>query len=51
MMRVTGYTLSITGQLMASGALASGVYTPDEIFPGDRYIAELKSRGINITIS
>ena len=51
MMRVTGYTLSITGQLMASGALAAGVYTPDEIFPGDRYIAELKSRGINITIS
>ncbi len=51
MMRVTGYTLSITGQLMASGALASGVYTPDEIFPGDRYIAELQSRGINITIS
>ncbi len=51
MMRVTGYTLSITGQLMASGALASGVYTPDEIFPGDRYIAELKARGINVTIS
>ena len=51
MMRVTGYTLSITGQLMASGALASGVYTPDEVFPGDRYIAELASRGINIQIS
>ena len=51
MMRVTGYTLSITGQLMASGALASGVYTPDEIFPGDRYIAELAARGINVVIS
>ena len=51
MMRVTGYTLSITGQFMASGALASGVYTPDEVFPGDRYIAELASRGINIVIS
>ncbi len=51
MMRVTGYTLSITGQLMASGALASGVYTPDECFPGDRYIAELASRGIDIRIS
>ncbi len=51
MMRVTGYTLSITGQLMASGALASGVYTPDECFPGDRYISELASRGINIRIS
>jgi len=48
MMRVTGYTLSITGQLMASGALPSGVYTPDEVFPGDRYIAELAKRGIDI---
>jgi lysine 6-dehydrogenase len=51
MMRVTGYTLSITGQLMASGALAAGVHTPDEAFPGDRYIAELATRGINIRIS
>lgn len=51
MMRVTGYTLSITGQLMASRALAAGVYTPDEAFPGDRYIAELAARGINIRVS
>jgi lysine 6-dehydrogenase len=51
MMRVTGYTLSITGQLMASRALAAGVHTPDECFPGDRYIAELAARGINIRIS
>jgi lysine 6-dehydrogenase len=50
MMRVTGYTLSITGQFMASGALASGVYTPDEVFPGDRYIAELAARGINVQV-
>jgi lysine 6-dehydrogenase len=51
MMRVTGYTLSITGQLMASRALASGVHTPDECFPGDQYIAELAKRGINILVS
>jgi lysine 6-dehydrogenase len=51
MMRVTGYTLSITGQLMASRALEPGVFTPDECFPGDRYIAELAQRGINIRIS
>jgi len=51
MMRVTGYTLSITGQLMVSGALPPGVFTPDEAFPGDRYIAELASRGIDIRIS
>ncbi len=51
MMRVTGYTLSITGQLMASRALEPGVHTPDECFPGDRYIAELASRGIDVRIS
>jgi lysine 6-dehydrogenase len=51
MMRVTGYTLSITGQFMASKALEPGVHTPDECFPGDRYIAELKNRGIEIRMS
>jgi lysine 6-dehydrogenase len=51
MMRVTGYTLSITGQFMASKALEPGVHTPDECFPGDRYIVELKNRGIEIRIS
>ncbi len=51
MMRVTGYTLSITGQLMVSCALESGVHTPDEVFPGDRYIAELAARGIDIVVS
>jgi lysine 6-dehydrogenase len=48
MMRVTGFTLSITGQFMVSKALKPGVFTPDEVFPGDRYIAELAARGINI---
>jgi lysine 6-dehydrogenase len=48
MMRVTGYTLSITGQFMASRALAAGVYAPDECFPAERYIAELAKRGIMI---
>jgi lysine 6-dehydrogenase len=51
MMRVTGYTLSITGQFMVSRALQPGVYTPDEAFPGDRYIAELASRGIDVRVS
>ncbi len=51
MMRVTGYTLSITGQLMASRALEPGVHTPDECFPGDRYIAELAARGIMVRIT
>ncbi len=51
MMRATGFTLSITGQFMTSGALKPGVYTPDEVFPGDRYIAELAARGIDVRIS
>jgi hypothetical protein len=36
---------------MVSRALQPGVYTPDEAFPGDRYIAELASRGIHIKVS
>ena len=51
MMRVTGYTLSITGQFMVSRALQPGVYTPDEVFDGDRYIAELAARGIAVRVS
>lgn len=48
MMRTTGYSLSITGQLQASGAIASGVHTPDESMPAQRYIDELAKRGIEI---
>jgi lysine 6-dehydrogenase len=49
MERTTGYSLSITGQLQAEGAIAAtGVHTPDECVPGERYIAELAKRGIVI---
>jgi lysine 6-dehydrogenase len=48
MMRATGFSLSITGQLQAQGAVASGVHTPDECMPGDRYVMELAKRGILI---
>jgi lysine 6-dehydrogenase len=49
MERTTGYSLSITGQLQAEGAIKSaGVHTPDECVPGERYIAELAKRGIVI---
>ena len=49
MERTTGYSLSITGQLQAEGAIVPpGVHTPDECVPGDRYIAELAKRGIVI---
>ena len=49
MMRTTGYSLSITGQLQADGAVKpAGVHTPDECVPGERYVTELGKRGVLI---
>lgn len=49
MMRTTGYSLSITGQLQAMGEVKpAGVHTPDECMPGERYVTELGKRGILI---
>ena len=48
MMRTTGYSLSITGQMQAKRQIAPGVHTPDEGVPAERYIAELRKRGIDI---
>lgn len=49
MMRTTGYSLSITGQMQARGEITPpGVHTPDEAMPAEKYIAELGKRGINI---
>ena len=49
MMRTTGYSLSITGQLQARKEVgAPGVWTPDECMPAERYIAELGKRGVVI---
>jgi lysine 6-dehydrogenase len=51
MMRTTGFSLSITGQLQACRELtvsAGGVYTPDECIPAQRYIAELEKRGVHV---
>jgi lysine 6-dehydrogenase len=49
MERTTGYSLSITGLMQARGEVtALGVHTPDEAVPPDRYIAELRKRGIDI---
>jgi len=49
MMRTTGYSLSITGQMQARGEITPfGVHTPDECIPAAEYIAELGKRGINI---
>ena len=48
MMRTTGYTLSITGQLQVTGAIASGVHTPDECVPAARYFELLAERGVMV---
>ncbi len=49
MMRTTGYSLSITGQMQARGEIApAGVHTPDECVPAERYISELAKRGVEI---
>ena len=47
MMRTTGYSLAITGQMQANGhARGAGVLTPDEAVPAERYVDELRKRGI-----
>jgi lysine 6-dehydrogenase len=49
MMRSTGFSLSITGQLQAEGVVTPmGVHTPDECVPGARYVQELAKRGVLI---
>jgi lysine 6-dehydrogenase len=48
MMRTTGFSLSITGQLQAGGRVPAGVHTPDEAMPADEYVAELGRRGVVI---
>ena len=46
MMQTTGFTLSITAQLQATGVIRPGVHTPDECIPAERYLAMLAERGI-----
>jgi lysine 6-dehydrogenase len=49
MMRTTGYSLSITGQMQADGRVTErGVHTPDEAMPFRGYVDELARRGICI---
>ena len=49
MMRTTGYSLSITGQMQADGRITEkGVRTPDEAVPFRDYVTELGRRGIRI---
>lgn len=49
MMRTTGYSLSITGQMQADGRVTSkGVRTPDEAMPFRPYVEELARRGVRV---
>jgi lysine 6-dehydrogenase len=49
MMRTTGYSLSITGQMQVRGEVGpAGVWTPDECMPAEPYIRELRARGIDL---
>ncbi len=49
MMRTTGYSLSITGQMQVRGEVAPpGVWTPDECMPAAQYIEELRKRGMDV---
>jgi lysine 6-dehydrogenase len=49
MMRCTGYSLAITGQMQARGQITPpGVHTPDECVPAATYIDELARRGVHI---
>lgn len=50
MMRVTGFSLSITGQMQVMRLIASGVHTSDEAVPPTEYIAALKERGIVVNV-
>jgi lysine 6-dehydrogenase len=49
MMRTTGYSLSITGQMQVRREVGPpGVWTPDECVPAEAYIRELRARGIEL---
>jgi lysine 6-dehydrogenase len=49
MMRTTGYSLSITGQMQVDGRVKTkGVHTPDEAVPFKEYVTELARRGVTI---
>ena len=48
MMRTTGFSLSIIGQLQAAGTITPGVRTPDHAVPYRAYVDGLAKRGVDI---
>jgi lysine 6-dehydrogenase len=50
MMRTTGYSLSVTGQMQLDGRIkAPGVHAAWVVTPFGGYVAELNERGITVT--
>jgi lysine 6-dehydrogenase len=49
MARSTAYTISAVAQMIGSGVITKkGVYAPENIVPGDKYIKEMEKRGVII---
>lgn len=48
MMRTTGYSLSVTGQLQVAGDVPAGVTTGYEGTPFDRYVSALAARDVRV---
>ncbi|KKB39115.1 saccharopine dehydrogenase family protein [Bacillus thermotolerans] len=49
MARATANTISVVAQLLGSGVINKrGVYPPEQIVPGERYIQEMADRGVII---
>jgi lysine 6-dehydrogenase len=48
MMRTTGFSLSLTGQLQVEGRTGRGVLTPDEAMPFEAYVAGLVRHGVDV---
>ena len=49
MARATANTISIVAQMIGTGMISKrGVYPPEKIVPGERYIEEMKKRGVII---
>jgi len=48
MMRTTGFSLSITGQMQASNMVPAGVRTPDTAIDAGAYLAALADRGVAV---
>ncbi|ASN06915.1 saccharopine dehydrogenase family protein [Virgibacillus necropolis] len=49
MARATANTISVVAQMIGNGTITkSGVYPPEQIVPGDKYIKEMAKRGVTI---